>query len=138
MKHIAWNLLLAAQLPQCPITKCGKSGCAGSSPLSEVEYGYKAGMEPAMCAICGMAYPRVNITADSSSRMSPRSSVVSQVETVLLQAAVGPCAPSELVSFSSCLDVSCEHAVISGFFLLSQQLRYKTHLVLIDQVHSLS
>ena len=29
-----------------PIIKCGKSGCAGSSPLLEVEYRYKAGVQP--------------------------------------------------------------------------------------------
>ena len=42
----------------CPITKCGKSGSAGSSPLSVMEHGYKAGMQPAMCGICGMVFPR--------------------------------------------------------------------------------
>ena len=70
--------------------------CAGSSPLSEVGHGYKAGMQPAVCD-------------------APREQSRRQVETVVLEAAVGLCAPSEPVSFSSGLDVISEHAVICRF-----------------------
>ena len=39
-----------------PVTKCGKSGCAGSCPFSVVEHGCTAGTEPDTCAICGKLF----------------------------------------------------------------------------------
>ena len=45
-----------------PIIKCGKSGCAGSCPLSVVEYGFSAGKKPATCRTCGKTFPRPNVT----------------------------------------------------------------------------
>ena len=44
-----------------PVVKCGKSGCAGSCPLSVVEYGYTAGKKPATCRTCGKTFPRPNV-----------------------------------------------------------------------------
>ena len=131
MKHIAWNLLLAAQLPSVEnlvaldLLRCQRWNTdtrLGWSPLCARFVGWLTRARtslliPAVACLQGQVW---------------------FLAAVLLQAAVGPCAPSDPVSFSSCLHVSSERAVISGFFLLSQQLRYKTHLVLIDQVHSLS
>ena len=87
-----------------PIIKCGKPGCAGSCPLSVVEYGYKAGKKPATCRICGKTFPRPNVTlsdflpvksdnkkGNSSRNASPvtsrRSSVVSWSDSPRDQAA---------------------------------------------------
>ena len=110
------------------IIKCGISGCTGSCSLSVVENGYNAGKKPATCGTCGKIFPRPNIFGNKSRIASPtnaqKSSVSSwsealceqsrgQVETVLL-VAMGPCAPSERVSFSSGSVVTSEHAVISG------------------------
>ena len=103
-----------------PIIKCGNSGCTGSCPLSVVEYGHKAGRKPATCRTCGKTFPRPNVSGIKSRNASPtrsqKSSVSSWsvVETVL-PAAVGPCAPSEPVPFSSGFVVTSEHAVISGW-----------------------
>ena len=93
-----------------------------------VEYGYEAGKKPATCRTCGKIFPRPNISGIKSRNASPtrsqKSSVASWsqalceqsrslVETVL-PAAMGPCAPSEPVPFSSRFVVTSEHAVISG------------------------
>ena len=121
--YIAWHLLLVAQS-----FLCGTSGCTGSCPLSVVENGYNAGKKPATCRTCGKLFPRPNTSGIKSRIASPtrsqKSSVSSwsealceqsrsQVETVL-PAAMGPCAPSEPVPFSSGFVVTSEHAVISG------------------------
>ena len=111
-----------------PIIKCGNSGCTGSCPLSVVEYGYQAGKEPATFRTCGKIFPRPNISGIMSRNASPtrsqKSSVASWSETLceqsrslvetVLPAAMGPCAPSEPVPFSSGFVVTSEHAVISG------------------------
>ena len=97
-------------------------------PLSVVENGYKAGEKPATCRTCGKTFPRPNISGIKSRIASPtrsqKSSVLSwsealceqsrgQVETVW-PAAMGSCAPSEPVPFSSSFVATSEHAVISG------------------------
>ena len=51
----------------CPISKCGTTGCIGSSQLSVVEYGYTAGNKPATCATCGKTFPRSNVTLSDPS-----------------------------------------------------------------------
>ena len=111
-----------------PIIKCSISGCSGSFPLFMVENGYKAGKKPATCRTCGKIFPRPNISGIKSRSASPtrsqKSSVSSwsealceqsrnQVVTVL-PAAIGPCAPSEPVPFSSGFVFTSEHAAISG------------------------
>ena len=112
------------------IIKCGNSGCIGSCPLSVVEYGYQAGKEPAQLHVdLWEDFPAPeHLWNHESKRLSYQVSKVkcgrlgakrcvnslgSLVETVLL-AAMGPCAPSEAVPFSSGFVVTSEHAVISG------------------------
>ena len=93
-----------APVAGCPIIKCGKPGCDGFSTLSEVECGCTAGKKPATCRTCGKISPSPDIFGMCSRNATPAMS----------QAVVGPCAPSEPVSFSSGLDVTSLHAVTSG------------------------
>ena len=67
-ESVCWDEAHRTEPVGCrPITKCGTTGCIGSSPLSVVEYGYAAGNKPATCEICGKTFPRSDVTLSDPS-----------------------------------------------------------------------
>ena len=113
---------------------CGTTGCAGSCPLSVVEYGYTAGKKPATCQICWKTFPRSNVTLsdlspaesegikrnrsrNSSPAMSRKSSVVSWSDSPRehLEANVLPVNSRHLFGDASGSWERGKRAVISSF-----------------------